>query len=142
MGNKSARGRRSAADGNEAAGVPTKRLSEAEFVSGLELVGQTLSSAEETRAVFAEMDADGSGTVKFVEFCAWCAERHVAAECLELDGGGRAAGAHVLSEGEVEQQEANTLTSKIDEQPAVPPIQDAIKLRLVLLRRNVVVVNM
>jgi Ca2+-binding EF-hand superfamily protein len=55
-----------------------RRLSLDEFMVGCEAVGHSGLSREEASREFEEMDSNHGGVVLFDEFCAWCAERHVA----------------------------------------------------------------
>ena len=70
------------------------RLSEDEFVAGCATVGLPLS-AEEARAEFAVVDADGSGSVLFDEFVTMCARRRL--DKLDVD--------HESSDSESDEEE-------------------------------------
>ena len=59
-----------------------RRINAEEFSSGCSIIGLELSP-EEAAAEFKKCDADGGGQILFIEFCAWCAERHIASDdCL------------------------------------------------------------
>ena len=56
-----------------------RRINAEEFSSGCSIIGLELSP-EEAAAEFKKCDADGGGQILFIEFCAWCAERHIASD--------------------------------------------------------------
>ena len=53
-----------------------RRLTLEEFVHGCSVVGLELSE-EEAQSEFAKIDTNSGGCILFVEFCAWCGQRHV-----------------------------------------------------------------
>lgn len=56
------------------------RIDRTEFLDALPILEQWTGKIDDAESVFKEIDADGAGTIRFAEFCAWAVRRELAAD--------------------------------------------------------------